>query len=201
MTNTVAVTGATGFLASHIIKQLLEQNYRVHGTVRSLANKSKYEFLLNFPNAQNLRLFEADLEREGSFDEVFADCEVVLHTASPFFFGEKDAKKELVDPAVNGTLNVLNSCLKSNKVRRVVITASAASIYDPSQVAKGKVFTEEDWNTASSLTQNPYWYSKVEAEKAAWDFTKKNNAHFDLIVLCPPFILGEVLSNVSSKDT
>lgn len=55
--STVLVSGATGYVASHIIKLLLEKGYHVIGTVRSLANKDRYAFLYQFPNAhENLEL-------------------------------------------------------------------------------------------------------------------------------------------------
>jgi dihydroflavonol-4-reductase len=187
-------------LASHITRLLLAQGYKVQGTVRSLSDTSKHQFLLDLPNAkENLKLFEADLLKEGSFDEVVKGCDIFLHTASPFFFGEKDPQKELVDPAVNGTLNLLKSAAKASTIRRVVITSSAASIYDPLDVKAGKVFTEADWNNTSSLTHNAYWFSKVAAERAAWDFVKNEKRQFDLVTLLPPMILGPVLSQVSSE--
>jgi nucleoside-diphosphate-sugar epimerase len=119
----------------------------------------------------------------------------VFHTASPFFFaGENhDGKRDLVDPAVNGTLNVLRACAKAG-VKRVVLTSSVAAIYDPLDLKAGVTFTEEDWNTASSTTYNPYQYSKTLAEREAWKFVKENNPGFDLVTVNPPFILGPILN-------
>jgi dihydroflavonol-4-reductase len=196
----IAVTGATGFVAGHIIKQLLVNNFKVRSTVRSLASK-KHEYLLKLPNAEkNLELFEADLGKEGSFDQVVQGCEIVIHTASPVFFAPKeDAVKELIEPAVNGTLNVLNSCARSKTVRRVVVTSSMAAVYDRSTLRKGKIYNEDDWNTVASATHNPYAFSKASAEKAAWEFVK--NAHFDLVTLCPPVIIGPVLNDNTSQDS
>jgi dihydroflavonol-4-reductase len=201
MSTTVVVTGATGFLASHIIKRLLAQNFIVHGTVRSLANKSKYNFLQQFPNAStNLKLFEADLLQDGSFDEVVKNASIVLHTASPYFLENvKDAQTQLVEPALHGTLNVLQSALKAKQVRRVVLTSSTAAICAPGEAKPEKVFTEDDWNEVSSTTRFPYPFSKVQAEKAAWNFVKENNAHFDLVVLNPPLILGPNLAGASQE--
>jgi nucleoside-diphosphate-sugar epimerase len=126
----VCVTGATGFAASHLIKQLLEKGYTVHTTVRSLSQKERYQFLYNLENAEtHLKLFEADLLMDGSFDEAVKNCSVVYHPASPFFLATpKDPQKELVDPAVNGTLNVLNSCSMSQTIKRVVVTSSGAAL-------------------------------------------------------------------------
>jgi dihydroflavonol-4-reductase len=199
---TFAVTGATGFLASHIVKRLLARKFTVHATVRSLANKSKYEFLQQLPNADtHLKVFEADLLKEGSFDEAFKGASVVLHVASPFQIDSKlDPQKDLVDPAVKGTQNVLNSSQHTKEVRRVVITSSVAAVFSGEQIQPDKVFNEEDWNTVSSLTNNPYSFSKVEAEKAAWNYIKEKNPHFDIVTLQPPLIVGPILSKLTQDD-
>lgn len=52
MSSKVLVTGATGFIASHVIQELLNRGYSVVGTVRSLANKDKYAFLYEFAQAK-----------------------------------------------------------------------------------------------------------------------------------------------------
>lgn len=196
---TVCVTGATGFVASALIKQLLAKGNIVHGTVRSLSQKNKYQFLYDLSNAHtHLKLFEADLVKDGSFDSPVEGCSIVYHTASPFFLAEpKDALKELVEPAVNGTLSVLKSSAKSNSVKRVVVTSSGAAIYEPSALCNP--YTEENWNDVASLTRKPYCFSKAEAERAAWRFMRENEASisFDLIVVNPPMIIGPILQDVN----
>jgi len=52
----------------------------------------------------------------------------VLHTASPFQFAVSDPQKDLVDPALKGTLNVLHAAAKSGTVKRVVVTSSCAAV-------------------------------------------------------------------------
>jgi len=97
----VSVTGASGFLATEIIAQLIEKGYKVRGSVRDLHNKDKVSHLKElFPT---LQLYEADLLKEGSYDEMIAGSDFVMHTASPFFTTPKDAQVELIEPAVNGT--------------------------------------------------------------------------------------------------
>jgi len=184
-----------------LTKQLLERGYTVHGTVRSLKATDKYQFLKEFPKASDrtLVLFEANLNDEGSFDEAVKGCSIVFHTASPFFFeGDNfDGQRDLVDPALNGTRNVLSACAKAG-VKRLVVTSSVAAIYDPSMVKAGKVFTEADWNIASSATNNPYQYSKTVAEKEAWNFVQEKKPGFDLVTVNPPFILGPILNKAQT---
>ena len=187
----VCVTGASGFVAAHIVRELLERGYRVRGTVRSLRRREKYTFLTQLPGAADrLQLVEADLLTPGSYDTAVAGCDVVLHTASPYVINVKDPQRDLVDPAVKGTLNVLVSA-KAAGVRRVVLTSSMAAISD--EPIEGKVFSESDWNEQSSLARNPYYYSKTMAERAAWTFMKEQSPPFDLIVINPFMVIGPSL--------
>ncbi|MEI6691194.1 MAG: SDR family oxidoreductase [Chlorobium sp.] len=186
----VSVTGASGFIAAHIVKQLLEQGYRVRGTVRK--NQKNYPFLLGLAGAsERLELVEADLLRTGAFDLAVDGCEYVMHTASPYELNVKNPQKDLVDPAVNGTETVLESCLKTGCVKRVIFTSSIAAITD--EPDSMKVFTEKDWNTMSSLERNPYHYSKTLAEREAWDFVMRKRPSFDLISINPFMVIGSSL--------
>ena len=186
----VCVTGASGFIAAHIVRELLLEGYSVRGTVRK--NQKNYPFLLGLPGAaERLELVEADLLSEGAYDKAVAGCEVVMHTASPYEINVKNPQTDLVDPAVNGTETVLESCLKSGNVKRVVLTSSIAAITD--EPDSSKVFTEKDWNTMSSLERNPYQYSKTLAERAAWDFIMRKKNRFDLVAINPTMVVGPSL--------
>ncbi len=113
----------------------------------------------------------------------------------------KDAQKQLVDPALKGTRNVLNAVNKSNTVKRVVLTSSVVSIYGDAQDMSGKTpFTEEDWNTTSRLDHQPYSYSKVLAEKEAWKICKAQDK-WDLVTINPGFVLGPSLTKYSGSES
>ena len=193
------MTGGSGYLASWIVRFLLEDGYNVNTTVRNLADQSRYEHLIKISerNPGMLRFFEADLLKEGSFDEAAKECEVVIHTASPFkLTGIKDGKKELLKPAVLGVNNVFNASFKSGTVRRIVMTSSIAAVYgDATDIRKNEsgVFDETDWNTTSSVTYQPYSYSKTMAEKEAWKLVAQHPAT-ELNVINPGFIMGPSLT-------
>ncbi|HKI87819.1 MAG TPA: aldehyde reductase [Draconibacterium sp.] len=197
-TKPILVTGATGYLASWVVKQLLDEGLTVHGTVRNKANTKKYEHLLDLAAKSNgsLEIFEADLLNEGSFEKAMQNCELVLHTASPFqISGIKDPQNELVEPALKGTRNVLHTVSKTESVKRVVFTSSMAAIYGDSidcKEATNGVLTEDVWNTTSSLKHQPYSYSKTLAEKEAWKIAEAQQ-RWDLVVINPGFILGPSL--------
>lgn len=126
----VLVTGAGGWIASHIIYQLLEKGYRVRGTVRKL-DGTKYRFLRDFhPKcATHLELVEADLLKPDLWDAAVAGCEYVLHVASPFSVSYRDQEQDLVRPAVDGARHVLEGCFKNcTTVKRIVQTSSVCAI-------------------------------------------------------------------------
>ncbi len=191
---TVCVTGASGFVASHIVHTLLERGHRVRGTVRRPESPERYAYLTEMDDDGRLELVGGDLLEDGSYDEAVKGCDVVMHTASPYTLDVKDPQRDLVDPAVKGTLNVLSACRAADSVKRVIVTSSGAAITD--EPIEGHRFTEADWNEKSSLTRNAYYYSKVKAEKAAWDFVESGEPGFDLVTMNPFLICGPAFNDV-----
>lgn len=188
------VTGATGFIAGWLVKGLLEQGITVHAAVRDPSKTDKFAHLtaLVKDNPDQLKFFKADLLDDGAYDEAMAGCGVVFHTASPFTSTFKDAQKELVDPAVNGTRNVLEAANRTKSVTRVVVTSSVAAIYGDAQdctLAPNNTLTEDIWNTTSDLSHQPYAYSKTQAEKAAWEIANTQD-RWKLVTINPSFVLG-----------
>jgi nucleoside-diphosphate-sugar epimerase len=195
----VMVTGATGYLASWVVKKLLEEGINVNATVRDPSNVQKVEHLTALAKASTgkLRLFKADLLDSGSFDEPMQGCELLIHTASPFFLAQpKNPEEELLRPAKEGTRNVLEAAKGTPTVKRVVLTSSVAAIYgDFADIksAPGGVFTEKEWNVTSNAAHLPYSYSKTIAEKEAWAIAGKQD-RWDLLTINPAVILGPSVS-------
>lgn len=198
-TKPVLVTGGTGYVASWIIKMLLEEGINVNATVRDPSKVQKVEHLTAMAktSAGQLKLFKADLLDSGSFDEPMQDCELVIHTASPFFItGIKNPGEELIKPAKEGTRNVLETAKRTPTVKRVVLTSSVVAIYGDNvdiKLAPGGIFTEKEWNVTSSADHQPYPYSKTIAEKEAWVIAKEQN-QWDLLTINPGWILGPSVS-------
>lgn len=129
----VLVTGGSGFVATELISQLLVQGYIVHATVRSLQNSAKVSCLQDLKSQHpegKLLLFEADLLQPGSFHAAMQGCSVVFHVASPFKVPEKikDGDSEMVQPALQGTRNVLEAVEDTPSVQRVVFTSTSESV-------------------------------------------------------------------------
>lgn len=135
---TVIVSGATGFIAQHVVKQLLAKNYQVIGTVRSTAKGDHLLKLFNNPKNLSYEIVE-DVGTKGAFDKVLqkhGEAKVFLHLASPFHFNVTDVEKELLLPAVDGTKNVLQAIYNfGNNIEKVVITSSYAAISTASKEA------------------------------------------------------------------
>ncbi|XP_015915817.1 uncharacterized protein [Parasteatoda tepidariorum] len=194
----VLVTGASGYVASYIIKLLLDEGHKVRGTVRDLNNEKKIKPLKELsPEARfPLELVEADLLKEETWKEAVKDCTYVIHTASPFPNASPANPDEVIKPAVEGTKVVLQACADAGTVKRVVLTSSVASVHGEMIMEEGKVYNEGDWTNTESISLDTYSKSKTLAERFAWDFVKElpEDKKFELAVINPALVLGPVLN-------
>ncbi len=194
----VCVTGASGFLGTHVVKAALARGLRVRGTVRDPGNAAKTAHLKAMAEelgaADRLTLVAADLLTPGSFDEALAGCDGLAHVAAVARFSAPDPQRDIVDPSVEGVRNVYASAVKAGTVRAVVHTSSVAAILRYADARKGHVFTEADWNTESQLHDDPYGYAKAVAERSAWDLQASvpEDSRFRLVTINPALILGHV---------
>lgn len=200
----VLLTGGSGFVASHVLHTLLERGHSVVTTVRSLEKADKIK--RTYANFEQNRLdfvIVKDIAQPGAFDQaVISDpsFQAVIHTASPVNLSASDVKRDLLDPAINGTTGILHSIKKyAPTITRVVITSSFASMLDKS---KGNwpehTYSEKDWNpiTVQHAVIDPisgYEASKTFAEKAAWDFVQREQPKFTITTISPPMVLGPIL--------
>jgi nucleoside-diphosphate-sugar epimerase len=197
----VLVTGATGYVAGVLIAQLLDAGLTVHATVRDPSKTDRHQYLQDLADTNksggSIKFFAADLLDQGSFDAAAAGCAVIFHTASPFALTAKDPQRDLVEPAVLGTENVLTTAAKTPSVTRVVLTSSVVAIYNyasdnNSDIGGGggiKPWDESVWNRTSTLTDNPYSLSKTLAEQRAWVMAG-SQTKYKLVVINPGFVLG-----------
>ncbi|KAK6164131.1 hypothetical protein DH2020_000995 [Rehmannia glutinosa] len=193
--STVCVTGGSGFIASWLVKCLLQRGYNVKASVRFPNDPRKTQHLLSLDGAkERLKLYKADLLEEGSFDDIVDGCDGVFHTASPFFFDTKDPQADLIDPAEKGTLNVLGSCAKQSSLKRVILTSSEAAVSFNGKPRTPEVVVDETWwSDPDYCRENQLWYvlSKTLAEKAAWKFVKEKG--IDMVSINPAAVLGPLL--------
>lgn len=190
----VLVTGGSGFVGVHCILQLLDKGYSVRTTLRSLNKKNEViEMLKNggVESDETLSFIEADLSQDTNWDEAVKDCEYVLHVASPISLTVPKDENEMIVPAVEGTLRVLRASRDAG-VKRVVVTSSFGAV-GYSHNDPDTLITEESWTDPNDKSLSAYLKSKTLAEKAAWDFIKKEGGGLELSVVNPVAIFGPTL--------
>lgn len=170
----MAVTGASGFVGSAIIRQLLaDGRYRVRGTVRDASNAKKTAFLRELPaTGPPLELVSADLGTEGAFDSAFEGAAYVLHTAAKVAMTAPNPQRDIIDCNVEGMLNVLRSCARAaaaGTLKKAVVTSSVAAV-DEHTLPAGHVYTEDDYNTTANAGNDPYPASKYLSEHAGQEY-------------------------------
>nr|AKG26738.1 dihydroflavonol 4-reductase [Cattleya hybrid cultivar] len=193
----VAVTGASDYVGSWLVKKLLQEGYEVRATVRDPTNDEKVKPLLDLLRANELlSIWKADLNDADSFDEVIRGCVGVFHVATPMNFQSKDPENEVIKPAINGLLGILRSCKKAGTVKRVIFTSSAGTVNVEEHQAA--VYDESSWSDLDfvkrvKMTGWMYFVSKTLAEKAAWEFVKENDIHF--IAIIPTLVVGSFITS------
>ena len=180
MSERVLVTGGTGFIASHVVQELLDHGYLVRATVRTTTAV--------LPD--QVETVQTDLDSDDGWAEAVAECDYVMHIASPVPPTIPDDEQELIRPTVDGTMRVLRAAAASDGVKRVVLTSSTAAIGSGYDRRDHTVRTELDWSILDTSTA--YQKSKTLAERAAWDFVADLPAaqRFDLVALHPAWVLG-----------
>lgn len=202
----VLVTGGTGYMASWLIKYLLEDGYKVRVTVRNIKDEAKYFHLTKISeNAKgSLEVYEADLLDQDAFKICMSGCNIVFHTASPYLLsGISNPQKQLIDPSYEGTRNVLEAVNATYSVKKVVFTSAASAVFgDISDMSSTDHmrFDENHWNKSSNLKHQPLGFAKTVAEREAWKI-QGEQTRWKLAVLNPALCLGPSLTPYSSSGS
>ncbi|KAK7301652.1 hypothetical protein RJT34_12522 [Clitoria ternatea] len=191
MSKVVCVTGASGAIGSWVVLLLLQRGYTVHATIQDLKDEKETKHLEEMEGAKsNLRLFEMDLLDIESIFEAIKGCSGVIHLACPNIIGEvEDPEKQILEPAIKGTVNVLKAA-KEGGVERVVCTSSISAIIPSPKWPADKIKGEECWADLEYCKEKGLYYpiAKTLAEKAGWDFAKETG--FDVVMINPGTALG-----------
>ncbi|MFP8875004.1 MAG: NAD-dependent epimerase/dehydratase family protein, partial [Myxococcota bacterium] len=204
----VAVTGASGYVGSHVVLALMKRGYRVHACVTDPDNPQKTDHLIamNAEHPGQLEIFRGNLLEDGSYDEPFSGCAAVLHAGTAMAYGGQNNSRQVYEGAVNGTENVLASVRKAGAIRRFIYTSSFAAIGHPAK--PGYRFTEADWASDGRESDENWHIGKIDVNgETAYAMAKVETEHrvnraakedggFDAVSVCPCVVLGPLLSPV-----
>lgn len=204
---TVLVTGGSGFVGSHVVDRLLRDGHDVRATVRPGLSPVRRAALeaVGRRRPGSLTLVEADLLAPQAFHDAARECSVVFHVASPFLMPEQitDPQRDLVEPALAGTRGVVEAVTASTSVRRLVLTSTVGAVFgDYADVLEvpDRMLRDDQWNTSSTIENNPYHYAKTVAERYAWNAVAGQD-RWDLVTINPGLILGPTLVPGSSSGS
>ncbi len=202
---TICVTGASGYIGSHIVRLLLSEGQRVLGAVREPENGAKMAHLRALPGAERLTLLKADVLDPSVWDGVLAEADSVIHCVAVVSFGAKDPQKEIVDIAVKGTRNVLSAAARSPRTQSVVHLSSIAALVSY-QLAPDYQFSSKDWCNDATLATNPYGLAKTLSEQLAREMEVKSASDpelspFQLAVVAPGYVLGPLLAKAHVRSS
>jgi len=189
MAGTVFVSGGSGYIAGYLIRQLVEQGWMVHTSVRDLARETALRQLLAVDDAR-LKVFAADLTRDDGWAEAMQGCSHVAHVASPLPGNWVKKPDDLIVPARDGVLRALRAARVAGVCRFVMTSSVAAIIYGRGRGVHH--FSETDWTPADYPGIAPYTLSKTLAERAARDWVAREGAGIEFCSVNPAVVLGPV---------
>lgn len=196
----VCVTGAGGYIASWLVKNLLAKGYNVNATFRDPEKESKTRHILSLPGArERLTLFKADITKEGSFDSALSDCDFVVHLATPMDFTvDAEAQASVVEAEVKGTLDILKACATAKSVRRVIYTSSINAASPLNDNGEFRDCVDESCWTPEDLIRREkplfwmYYVSKTSSEQAALQYGSDHG--IEVVTIAPSLVAGPSLT-------
>lgn len=206
----ILVTGASGFVASHVVKEFLQRGYKIRGTVRDL---NKYSWLAGDlfkedADKGNLDIVQVpDLGAEHAFDTAVNGVSAIVHIAT---IGFDTNPNNVIPRVVAGTKSLLEAAMKEPSVQQFVYTSSIAAMISP-QLGDTTRLTADTWNDEAvqqawapapyepSRAWPVYAASKTQAEKAVWEFVNEKHPRFKVNAVVPATVLGECLSKTHAE--
>ena len=199
----VTVTGASGYIGSHVVANLLARGRDVRATVRDSSDPIRVDHLRALPVAEGgtLEIVEMDLFDEASVHAAIANCTDLIHTAAAVRISAKNPQRQIVDPSVIGTRNVVAAIDAAGTVKRFVHTSSTAAIR-PMAWKNGETLTTETWADDATLEGNPYGLAKVMAERIVRKWHSEGGVGKPrMVTIHPSVVFGPPMSEIHLRGS
>lgn len=196
----VGITGGAGFIGSYITKKFLDEGYKVRVSVTNLSKSHKYEHLFNLGNEDNLSIKELNVQDLDSLKSFTKDCDIIIHSGTPFKLGVENPKRDIFDPTIRGTENLLNIATGNRNLEKLIFVASVAAYntafpYPVSGRDPDHLYTEED-KPHLDEAHIPYAQAKYYADQTVRKFINENpEISTEIVTVSPVAVMGSPLSN------
>lgn len=196
----VGIIGGSGFIGSYITKAFLDHGFAVKVSATDITREDKYQHLMALNHADNLHISELDVTDKVTLQDFVSDCDVLIHSGTPFILNFEDAQTQLFDPTIKGTENFLAVVSESPRIEKVVFVASVAAYNTNFPMPAGtKSFTDffDENDTKYTSTENhPYAQAKFMANQVVEKFIKDHpKLSFEIVSVSPVGVMGKSLSN------
>jgi len=197
---TAGIIGGSGFIGSYVTKKFLEEGFNVKVSVTDIKKSEKYQHLFSLENSDNLNISALRVEDFEALKDFISDCEIVIHGGTPFQLDVEDAKKDLFNPTIKGTENLLKAVSETASIEKIVIIASVAAYNTNFPLPAGgktasDAFSEND-KPYMNEESHPYAQAKFIANQTVEKFIQENpNLSFEITTVSPVGVMGKSLSN------
>lgn len=192
----VLVTGASGYIAKHIVAKLLRKGFAVRASARSEARfdeiRNAVRPVVAPEDLDHLSFVTLDLTDDAGWDEAVAGAEIMMHTASPFPLTQPKDENDVIKPAVDGALRAVRAA-KAAGITRFIMTSSSVAISDAGSPPGVETIDESCWTDPDMPGLTPYTKSKTLAEKAVWDWVVREAPEMAVTMINPGLVLGTPL--------
>ncbi|KAJ5614607.1 dihydroflavonal-4-reductase [Penicillium herquei] len=208
----VFITGATGFIGSHVVASTLQAGYRVRLSVRKAEQEPLVRSRYPEYNDDIEVVVLPDLSKPEAFSEALHDVDYIFHLASPMPGRGEDIHRDYVDPAVNATLSILHAAQAFKQIKKVIIVSSVLALTPADAVIAQDVSAKDNTGLPNPVDLDAafpegfaghalkYSASKIKAHEATRDFLVNNTPHYNLITFHPVFVLGDSMIQQGVED-